>query len=101
MKLVDSGAISNAAGKQVFAELVAHGGEPAAIVERLGLAQVSDEGAIAAAADEVLANNGGQLEKYRAGKTQLLGFFVGQVMKSMGGRANPELVATVVKTKLG
>ena len=101
VKLVDAGAISNAAGKQVFAELVAHGGDPTAIVERLGLGQVSDEGAIAAATDDVLANNAGQLEKYRAGKTQLLGFFVGQVMKSMGGRANPELVATVVKTKLG
>ncbi len=99
--LVDAGTISTTAGKQVFAELVAGRGEPAAIVARLGLGQVSDEAAIAAATDEVLAKNPDQVAKYRGGKPQLLGFFVGQVMKSMGGRGNPELVAGIVKARLG
>ena len=99
--LVDAGAISTTAGKQVFAELVTSGGEPAAIVERLGLAQVSDESAIEAAADAVLARNADQVAKYRGGKPQLLGFFVGQVMKAMGGRGNPERVASIVKALLG
>jgi len=99
--LVETGAISATAGKQVFAELVASGGEPATIVASLGLGQVSDEAAIVTAADEVLAKNAEQVAKYRGGKPQLLGFFVGQVMKSMGGRGNPELVASVVKARLG
>jgi len=100
-ELADSGAISTAAGKAVFAELVSDGGDPDAIVARRGLAQTSDEGAIVAAAEAVIAANGDQAAKYRAGKTQLLGFFVGQTMKATKGSAKPELVQSVVKRLLG
>ncbi len=98
--LVDSGELSTSAGKQVFSVLVSEGGEPSAIVERKGLAQVSDEGSLVLAVDTVIATHADQVGKYRSGKTQLLGFFVGQVMKATGGRANPERVSAIVKAKL-
>ncbi|MBL8788403.1 MAG: glutamine--tRNA ligase/YqeY domain fusion protein [Deltaproteobacteria bacterium] len=101
VKLVDEGQLSTTAGKTVFAELVQQGGDPEAIVARLGLAQVDDDGAIEAAADQVIASNADQVAKYRSGKTQLLGFFVGQVMKATGGRARPDKVSDIVKSKLG
>ncbi|MCC6621539.1 MAG: glutamine--tRNA ligase/YqeY domain fusion protein [Deltaproteobacteria bacterium] len=100
-ELVDAGGLSTSAAKSVLAALFEDGGEADAIVSRLGLAQVSDEAAIAAAAAKVVADNAAQAERYRAGKTQLLGFFVGQVMKAMGGRANPEVVTAVVTRALG
>jgi glutaminyl-tRNA synthetase len=98
--LVDAGTVSVTAGKQVFAQLIAEGGSPRAIVEALGLAQVSDEGSLVAAAEAVIASHADQVAKYRGGKPQLLGFFVGQVMKATGGRANPERVSAIVKARL-
>ena len=62
---------------------------------------MSDAGAIEAVVDEVLAKNAGEVEKYRAGKKQILGFFVGQVMKAMKGKGNPALVNELLKKKLG
>ncbi len=90
VQLVDDGTISGKIGKQVFATMFATGDDPAAIVEREGLRQVSDSGAIEAMCAEVIAANPGQAEAYRGGKEKLIGFFVGQVMKASRGQANPQ-----------
>jgi aspartyl-tRNA(Asn)/glutamyl-tRNA(Gln) amidotransferase subunit B len=74
--------------------------EPADIVERHGLGQISDEGALADAVAAVLAANPDEVAAYKAGKQQLLGFFVGQVMKQTRGRANPKLVSELVQAAL-
>ncbi|MFM2152928.1 MAG: hypothetical protein RL199_1363 [Pseudomonadota bacterium] len=100
LKLVDGGALSHNAAKEVFAEMVATGAEPAAIVEAKGLAQVSDTGAVEAAVDKVIAGNAGEVEKYRAGKKALMGFFVGHVMREMKGKGNPAVVNEVLRRKL-
>ncbi len=100
LTMVDKGEISGSAAKDVFGELVRSGGSPEAIVEKKGLKQVSDTGAIEAAVDQVLAAHPGEVEKYKAGKTQLLGFLTGQVIKSMKGKANPALVNELLKKKL-
>jgi aspartyl-tRNA(Asn)/glutamyl-tRNA(Gln) amidotransferase subunit B len=72
-----------------------------AIVEREGLKQESDTGAIEAAVDGILAANGDKVEQYRGGKVALFGFFVGQTMKAMQGKANPQVVNEILKAKLG
>lgn len=100
VEMVESGALSSSAGREVLAELLEHGGEPAEIVERRGLRQVSDEGALRGAVDEVLSANPGKVEEYRGGKTGLLGFFIGQVMGRTGGRANPAVVRELVLERL-
>jgi aspartyl-tRNA(Asn)/glutamyl-tRNA(Gln) amidotransferase subunit B len=100
LKLVDASTISNNAAKEVFAEMVVNGGEPAAIAKAKGLEQVSDTGPVESAADKVIAANPGEVEKYRGGKKALIGFFVGQVMKEMKGKGNPAVVNEVVKKKL-
>jgi aspartyl-tRNA(Asn)/glutamyl-tRNA(Gln) amidotransferase subunit B len=99
--LVDAGTISANAGKEVFSELFRSGKDPAAIVAEKGLGQVSDAGAIQAVIDEVVAKNQGEAEKYRAGKKQVFGFFVGQVMRAMKGKGNPALVNELLKKTLG
>lgn len=76
------------------------GESPAAIVEREGLSQVSDTGAIEAAILEVIASSAEQVATYKKGRTNTLGWFVGQVMKKTGGRANPKIVNDLVKTAL-
>ncbi|MBC7159522.1 MAG: Asp-tRNA(Asn)/Glu-tRNA(Gln) amidotransferase GatCAB subunit B, partial [Porphyrobacter sp.] len=73
---------------------------PAAIVEREGLKQESDTGAIEAAVDEILAANADKVAQYKAGKDALFGFFVGQAMKAMKGKANPQVVNEVLRAKL-
>ena len=78
---VESGEITGTAAKDIFAELVQRGGDPRQIIDERGLAQVSDEDAIAAIVNEVLAANADKVDLYRAGKTGLLGFFVGQVLR--------------------
>ncbi len=98
--LVDAGTISNNAAKEVFAEMVSTGAAPKSVVEQKGLAQVSETGPIEEAADRVIAANPGELEKYRGGKKNLMGFFVGQVMKEMKGKGNPGLVNEVLRKKL-
>ena len=99
--LIDNETISGKAGKQVFTTLVEEGGSPAAIVERLGLRQVADAEQLEPVVDAVLAANPDNVALYREGKTNLLGFFVGQVMKSTGGKANPRLVNALLRSKLG
>jgi glutaminyl-tRNA synthetase len=98
---VESGAITGPAAKEVFAEMARRGGDPAQIISERGLTQVSDEGAIAAMVDEVLAGNPDKVEAYRGGKTQLAGFFVGQVVRASQGKADPKVVQKVLAERLG
>jgi glutaminyl-tRNA synthetase len=98
--LVDDGTISTAGAKAVFAELLAHGGDPAAIVAARGLRQVHDADALLPAVERVIAANPEKAQQYRAGKTGLLGFFTGQVMRETQGAANPQLVQDLLKEKL-
>lgn len=98
--LIEDRTISNAAAKNILQELLTQGGSAKAIVERDGLGQISDTGALESAIDEVLIENPKELEQYRGGKTKLLGFFVGQVMKKTGGRADPKLTNQLVSKKL-
>jgi len=98
--LIADGTISGRLAKDVFAEMVATGADPTAIVEKKGLRQVTDEGAIAAAIDAVLAAQPDKLAEYRAGRDKLYGFFVGQVMRATQGKANPALVNDLLKKKL-
>jgi aspartyl-tRNA(Asn)/glutamyl-tRNA(Gln) amidotransferase subunit B len=100
VKLIDDGTISGKIAKDVFVKMYASGDDAKAIVEREGLVQVSDTGAIEAAARAAIEKNPKAVADYRAGKQQMLGFFVGQVMKATGGKANPQLVNEVLKRLL-
>jgi glutaminyl-tRNA synthetase len=99
--LIDAGTLSSGGGREVLAELAATGGDPAAIVERRGLAQISDTALLAPLARELVALHPERADAYRAGRTGLLGFFVGQVMARTQGRANPELVREILERELG
>ncbi len=101
LRLIEDNLISGRIAKTVFAEMVKSGKAPMRIVEERGLVQVTDESAIKEAVDRVLANNPGEVEKYRGGKTKLFGFFVGQVMKETKGKANPQMVNRLLKRRLG
>jgi aspartyl-tRNA(Asn)/glutamyl-tRNA(Gln) amidotransferase subunit B len=98
--LVASGEISGKIAKDVFEILWTEGGDPAKIVAKRGLRQVTDSGAIEAAVDAVVAANPEKVEQAKA-KPSLAGWFVGQVMKATGGKANPQAVNALVKAKLG
>ena len=98
--LIADGTVSGRLAKDVFAEMVGSGADPAAIVEAKGLRQVTDTGAIAAAIDAVLAANADKVGEYRAGREKLYGFFVGQVMRATQGKANPALVNELLQKKL-
>ncbi len=100
LALVEDGTISGRIAKDVFEIMFETGKDAEAIVEEKGLKQVSDTGEIEKIIDEVIAANPGQLEQYRAGKDKLIGFFVGQVMKATGGKANPGMVNQLLKPKL-
>jgi aspartyl-tRNA(Asn)/glutamyl-tRNA(Gln) amidotransferase subunit B len=100
LRLVDQGTISLKAAREIFPDVYASGKTPEQIVQERGLTQLSDEGAIEKIVDEVMANNPAQLAQYRSGKQQVFGFFVGQVMKASGGKANPGKVNEVLKRKL-
>jgi glutaminyl-tRNA synthetase len=97
---VESGEITGTAAKDVFAEMVQRGGDPQQIIAERGLAQVNDEAAIAKIVNEVLAANPEKVGQYRAGKTGLLGFFVGQVVRSSQGNANPQVVQRLLGARL-
>jgi aspartyl-tRNA(Asn)/glutamyl-tRNA(Gln) amidotransferase subunit B len=99
--LVADGTISGTIAKRVFEIMLEQGGSAAEIVEREGLKQTSDTGAIDAKIDEILAGNADKVEQYKAGKDALFGFFVGQVMKAMLGKANPGVVNERLRAKLG
>jgi len=100
ISLIDTGTISGKMAKDLLPELLSTGGSPQKFVESKGLIQISDAGAIESAIDAVLAANPKELEQYRAGKTKLLGFFVGKVMKETGGRADPKLTNELLANKL-
>jgi glutaminyl-tRNA synthetase len=97
---IDDGTITGRSAKDVLGELLAGGGDPDAIIARKGLKQVSDPNALAAIVAEVLAKNPAQLTAYRGGRANLLGFFVGEVMKATRGTANPKLAQDLVRTAL-
>jgi aspartyl-tRNA(Asn)/glutamyl-tRNA(Gln) amidotransferase subunit B len=92
--------ISGKIAKDVFEAMWAEGKDADAIIESKGLKQITDTGAIEQAIDEVMAKNPGQLADYRSGKDKLFGFFVGQVMKATGGKANPAQLNDLLKKKL-
>jgi aspartyl-tRNA(Asn)/glutamyl-tRNA(Gln) amidotransferase subunit B len=96
-----TGEISGKLAKEIFVKMFATGDSPTAIIEREGLKQISDTGALEKIVDEVIASNPKQWEQYRAGKTTVLGFFVGQVMKASRGQANPAAVNELLRKKLG
>jgi aspartyl-tRNA(Asn)/glutamyl-tRNA(Gln) amidotransferase subunit B len=100
LKLVADGTISGTIAKQVFEIMLETGEPPSRIVEERGLKQTSDTGAIDAAVDDVLAANADKVQQYKDGKQALFGFFVGQVMKAMQGKANPGLVNERLRAKL-
>ena len=98
--LIDDGTISGRIAKEVFAEMVARGGDPAEIVARQDLTQLTDPDAVAPIIDGLLAAFPDKVALYKAGKTGLLGFFVGQVMRATDGKANPQLVQSLVRDRL-
>jgi len=100
VKLVEDGTVSTSSGKDVFARMIAERAEPEEIVEKHGLGQISDTPELEAAVARVVADNAAQVEQYRGGKQQVLGFFVGQIMKATGGRANPQLVNELLRKAL-
>jgi len=100
VRLVEEGQISAKSGKDILPELLASGGDPEALVKAKGLVQISDTSALVADIDAVLAENPKELADYRAGKTKLMGFFVGQIMRRTKGQANPAVVNQLLAEKL-
>jgi aspartyl-tRNA(Asn)/glutamyl-tRNA(Gln) amidotransferase subunit B len=98
--LIADGTISGKIAKDLFEIVWTEGGEPRAIVELRGMKQVTDTGAIEKAVDEVIAKNPDKVEQVKA-KPTMLGWFVGQVIKQSGGKANPQAVNELLKKKLG
>lgn len=101
LDLVDKGTINRNTAKSVFEEMFNTGKSAGEIVKAKGLEQVSDTGEIEAAVDRVIAANPKEVDRYRAGEQKLMGFFVGQVMREMKGKANPAVVNELLQAKLG
>ena len=100
IELISKGDISGKIAKDLFEIVWSEGGNPAEIVEARGMKQVTDTGAIEAAVDQIIADNPAQVEKAKV-NPKLAGWFVGQVMKATGGKANPKAVNEIVSEKLG
>lgn len=100
LSLIESGTISGKIAKEILPELLTKGGSAKELVAQKGLTQISDPKALESTIDEILAANPKELEQYRNGKTKLLGFFVGQVMKKTSGRADPQLTNQLLAQKL-
>jgi Asp-tRNAAsn/Glu-tRNAGln amidotransferase B subunit (PET112 homolog) len=98
--LLGEGVISGKIAKDLFEIVWSEGGDPRRIVEERGMKQVTDTGAIEAAVDAVIAANPDKVEQVKA-KPTMLGWFVGQVMRATGGKANPQAVNDILKSKLG
>jgi len=98
--LIGQGKISGKLAKEIFPKMFATGDAPQTIMDREGLAQISDEGALGEIIDEVIAANPKQVEQYRGGKATVIGFLVGQVMKASRGQADPATVNRMLKEKL-
>ena len=97
---IESEKISNRLAKDIFEDMCETGKGPNLIIKEKGLSQISDEGEIEKLVDEVLDSNPENIEKYKNGKTKLLGFFVGEVMKLSRGKANPATLNKLLKKKL-
>jgi aspartyl-tRNA(Asn)/glutamyl-tRNA(Gln) amidotransferase subunit B len=100
VRKINEGEISGKMAKDIFAKMYETGQSPEEIIEREGLRQISDTGALEKIIDEIVAANPKQVEQYKSGKTTVIGYFVGQVMKSSKGQANPAAVNELLKTKL-
>jgi aspartyl-tRNA(Asn)/glutamyl-tRNA(Gln) amidotransferase subunit B len=100
IKAIESGDISGKAGKQVLDYLMENDSEIDEVIEKLGLKQVSDDGAILAMIDDILSNNEDKVAEYKSGKEKMFGFFVGQVMKASKGAANPQVINKLLKERL-
>jgi aspartyl-tRNA(Asn)/glutamyl-tRNA(Gln) amidotransferase subunit B len=100
IKLINDGKISGKIAKELLPKMAESGDAPETIVEREGLSQISDESALVKIIDDVIAANPKQLEQYRSGKTTVMGFFVGQVMKASRGQADPAAVNKLLSAKL-
>ena len=101
MKLIAAGELSGKLAKEIFPKMFATGEAAAAIIEREGLKQISDTGALEKIIAEVIAANPKQVEQYNGGKTTVMNFLVGQVMKATRGQANVAVVTELLKQKLG
>lgn len=99
--LVKGGVVSTSAGVEIFTAMLESGESAAAAVKRLGLERISEEDELETIIDRVLESNPDELERYHSGKKQLMKFFVGQVMKESGGKADPVIVSTILRRKLG
>jgi len=100
IRTIDTGEISGKIAKTVFDEMGRTREKPAVIIGRMGLAQLSDEASLGTVIDHVLAANPKQVAEYRLGKTKVMGFFVGQVMKETKGQANPQVLNELLLKKL-
>ena len=100
LELIDNGTISGKIAKSVFDEMAQTGKPPEAVVNEKGLVQITDSGAIEAVVSRVISNCPKEVAAYKNGKTKLLGFFVGQVMKETRGKANPKLVNELLEKTL-
>ncbi len=100
IKAIENGDISGKAGKEVLDYLMENDDSVDAVIDKLGLKQVSDDGAILAMIDEILANNQDKVGQYKGGKEKVFGFFVGQVMKASKGAANPQIINKLLKERL-
>ncbi len=100
LQLIEDGTISGKIAKIVFEEMVKTGKDAAQIIKEKGLTQVSDEGALGKIVDAVITANPKEVEAYRGGKKKLMGFFIGQMMRQTGGKANPGKVNVLLKEKL-
>jgi len=100
LNLIADGTITNKIAKEVFEEMLAANKSAKIIVAEKGLVQVSDTSIIEKAADEVLATNPKEVERYRSGEEKVFGFLVGQLMKATRGKANPKVANAILKKKL-
>ncbi len=101
ISLVKDHTINNATAKELLPEIMQQGSSPKELVASKGLAQISDEGAIKKIVEKIVADNPKQAEQYKSGKTAVFGFFVGQTMKAMQGKAKPDIVNKLLKELLG
>jgi aspartyl-tRNA(Asn)/glutamyl-tRNA(Gln) amidotransferase subunit B len=100
VKRIEESVISGKAAKEVLDYLLENGGDIDEVIEKLGLKQVSDAGALEALIDEILSANADKVAEYKSGKDKLLGFFVGQAMKASKGSANPNTLNEILQAKL-
>ncbi|NLI27666.1 MAG: Asp-tRNA(Asn)/Glu-tRNA(Gln) amidotransferase GatCAB subunit B, partial [Acetobacter sp.] len=100
LDLIADGTINGKIAKEVLETMFETGESASEVIERKGLKQVTDTGAIEAAADDIIARHADKVAEYKSGKDKLFGFFVGQVMKATGGKANPAMVNELLKGKL-